>query len=356
MSHHKLIIIGSGPAGYTAALYTARAQLAPVELAGERAGGQLMWTTDIENYPGFPTGKHGQQLMADMRTQAEKFGATVVDAYATAIDVSTRPCKVWTTMPEGEYADNLLSGFDTERYAVLRKKIVALPHAYTADALILAVGANSIMIGVPGEQEYLGRGVSTCAVCDAAFYKDKVALVVGGGDSAMEDTLALTKFTKQVIVVHRRDSFKASKVMQERVLNHPKVSVRWNSAVTKINGNDGGVISATVQTGETSEDVAVNGVFVAIGHRPMSMIAQNQMQLDSHGYIVTRLSASEAGVQLAQQALANGLVAYPSMTSVAGVFAAGDAVDVRYKQAITAAGMGCMAALDAERWLEREVQ
>lgn len=351
MSHHRLIIIGSGPAGYTAAVYAARAQLEPVVLAGERAGGQLMWTTDIENFPGFPQGKDGQELMADMRAQAERFGSVIKLEYATAVDFSARPFRIWNTMPEGISADEVFSGSKGQEYSTLRPQIVTAEPAYTADSVILAVGASSIMLGVKGESEFFGRGVSTCAVCDAAFYRDRTAVVVGGGDSAMEDTLALTKFVKQVTVVHRRDEFKASKIMQERVLSHPKVKVLWNSAVTSINGSDC-VESVTVKTGEKEQQIKTDGLFIAIGHKPMTGFLAGQVALDPHGYIINRLSVSASGVVAAQAALEENLVAYPSMTSVEGVFAAGDGVDVRYRQAITAAGMGCMAAIDAERWLE----
>lgn len=355
MSHHRLLIIGSGPAGYTGAIYAARAQLAPLLLAGERAGGQLMWTSEIENFPGFPKGKSGQELMMDMQTQAERFGTVIKMEYATAIDFSQRPFRVWNTMPKGVIADDVFSGGRGQEYPSLRPAIVAGEPAYTADAVIVAVGAGSIMLAVPGEQEFLGRGVSTCAVCDAAFYKDKTTVVVGGGDSAMEDTLALTKFARSVTVIHRRDEFKASKIMQERVLHHPKVNVLWNSAVTAVNGTTA-VESVTVETNGKTQQIKTDGLFVAIGHRPMTTVLQNQVALDTHGYIVTRTSTSEAGVQAAQAALTDHLVSFPTMTSVEGVFAAGDGVDVRYRQAITAAGMGCMAAIDAERWLEMQEQ
>lgn len=351
MSHHSLIVIGSGPAGYTAAIYASRAQLAPVVLAGERAGGQLMWTTEIENFPGFPTGKDGKELMNDMKAQAERFGSVIKYEYATAVDFSARPFKIWNTIPGDISADEVFSGTKGGEYASLREKIVATEPAYTADSVILAVGASSIMLGVEGEQSFFGRGVSTCAVCDAAFYRGRNTIVVGGGDSAMEDTLALTKFADSVTVVHRRDSFKASKIMSERVLSHPKVTVLWNSEVTSINGSTV-VESATVKTDGKEQIVKTDGVFVAIGHKPMTGFLSGQIALDPHGYIINRVSVSASGVAAASSALENELVAYPSMTSVEGVFAAGDGVDIRYRQAITAAGMGCMAAIDAERWLE----
>lgn len=353
MSHHRLLIIGSGPAGYTAGVYAARAQLDPVILAGERAGGQLMWTTDIENFPGFPKGKRGQELMADMQQQAERFGGVIKLEYATAVDFSARPFRIWNKMPEGVSADEVFSGTRVKEYESLRSGIVAMEPAYTADAVILAVGATSIMLGVPGETEFLGRGVSTCAVCDAAFYKDKTTVVVGGGDSAMEDTLALTKFARSVTVIHRRDEFKASKIMRERVLKHPKVTVLWNSQVTAVTGEQT-VQSVEVITDGQTHTINTDGVFIAIGHQPMTTFLQGQVQLDGHGYIVNSSSVTASGVAAAQGALDGKLVSYPTMTSIEGVFAAGDSVDVRYRQAITAAGMGCMAAIDAERWLEMQ--
>lgn len=359
MEKRKVVIIGSGPAGYTAAVYAARAQLAPLQYTGYKAGGQLMWTTDVENFPGFPSGIEGPKLMAEMRAQAEHFGATMVDEYVSAVDFSQRPFRVWTTLPEG--FDPETAKFESpEAFSEVMDHIRSQPPAAEADAVIITTGAAAILLGVPGESELMGRGVSTCAVCDAAFYKDKETIVVGGGDAAMEDTLALTKFAKSVMVVHRRDQFRASKIMQERVLNNEKVAVLWNSSVTEVLGSDkvtGVKITTTdPNTGEEkTTERSVDGVFVAIGHRPVSQLFQQSLALDSHGYIVTRQSSTEAGIQAAQQALTEAkLVAYPTMTSIEGVFAAGDVVDIRYKQAITAAGQGCQAALDAERWLEAQ--
>lgn len=355
----RLAIIGSGPAGYTAGVYAARAQLAPLLFAGYKAGGQLMWTTDIENYPGFPQGTPGPQLMTAMREQAERFGTTISDQFVTAVDFSTRPFKIWTNLPAGFDPETHQFDSPTE-FERLMTKIKSEPPAAMADSVIVTTGASSIWLGVPGETEFLGKGVSTCAVCDAAFYRDKDTVVVGGGDAAMEDTLALTKFAKSVTVIHRRDSFRASKVMQERVLQHAKVKVIWNSTVKKIVGNEK-VEMIVVQTTDpqsnqvATQEIATDGVFVAIGHRPSSQLFQQSLELDNHGYILTRQSLSQQGVTFAQQALtADGLVAFPTMTSVPGIFAAGDVVDIRYKQAITAAGQGCQAALDAERWLESE--
>jgi len=308
MEQTRVPIIGSGPAGYTAAIYTGRAQLEPTVFAGEQSGGQLMWTTDIENFPGFPKGIAGPQLMMDMRAQAEKFGAKMVDKFVTSVDVTSKPFTIST-------ADS----------------------SFTADSIIIATGAESIMTGVPGEKEFLGRGVSTCAVCDAAFYREKTTFVIGGGDSAMEDTLALTKFAKSVTVLHRRDTFKASKIMQERVLSHEKVTVLWNSVLKEVKG-EGVVKEAVVETNGEEKTLPADGIFVAIGHKPMTQIFKDKIILDDHGYVITGMESEK----------------FPTMTSVEGIFAAGDNVDHRYKQAITAAGIGCSAALDAERWLESQ--
>lgn len=357
MEKRRIVIIGSGPAGYTAGIYVARAQLAPLLFAGYKAGGQLMWTTDIENYPGFPTGIDGKALMADMRQQAVRFGTTILDEFVTAVDFVSRPFRIWTNLPEN-FDPEMQQYSSPEAKNQMDKLIKTEPPAISTDAVIVATGASSIMLGVEGETELLGRGVSTCAVCDAAFYREKTVIVVGGGDAAMEDALALTKFAKSVAIVHRRDSFKASKIMQERVLQHEKISVKWNSSVKKIIGQDK-VEKVIIETTNpdnnqiNTQEVAVDGVFIAIGHRPTTQLFDHALQLDSHGYIVTRQSFSQSGVEAAKEAIgADKLVAYPTMTSVDGVFAAGDVVDIRYKQAITAAGQGCQAALDAERWLE----
>lgn len=359
MSHHKLVIIGSGPAGYTAATYAARAQLAPLVMAGYKSGGQLMWTTDVENYPGFVHGKPGPELMRDMRQQAERFGASVKDEFVGAVDFSARPFKIWRQVDTTVAADELRFA-SPATFASAMEKIKASPADFTADSVIIATGATSIMLGIPGEAELLGKGVSTCAVCDAAFYKDKATIVVGGGDSAMEDAMALTKFARSVTLVHRRDAFRASKIMQQRVLSHPKVKVLWNSQLTEIKG-EGKVQSVVVQTTNPESEqpgitaLPIDGVFVAIGHRPVSQLFQADLKLDEHGYIVTRQSLSNHGIELARKHMTDlGLIAFPTTTSVEGVFAAGDVVDVRYKQAITAAGQGAQAALDAERWLEAQ--
>ncbi len=357
MKKISVAIIGSGPAGYTAGIYAGRAKLNPVILAGEEMGGQLMFTTEVENFPGFPEGIMGPMLVENMKKQAERFGAEVMPKFITAVDFSQRPFKLWTSVPEGVLVTDLIR-MQTDDYLQTAEKIKQKEPDYEAQAVIIATGAVAITLGIPGEKEFMGRGVSVCAVCDAAFYKDKKVYVVGGGDAAMEDTLALTKFAKEVYVIHRRDAFKASKVMQERVLNHPKVKVIWNSEVREVAGEmmikKIKVATKDPKSNEVTKEewLEADGLFLAIGHRPVSNLFAEQIELDSHGYVLTRRSLSADGLKLAEAAVNGGLVAYPSMTSVEGVFAAGDVVDVRYKQAITAAGQGCEAALDAEKWVE----
>lgn len=296
----KLIIIGSGPAGYTAGVYAARAKLEPLILAGETHGGQLMNTTVVENWPGSKAGIMGPALMAEMRDQAQKFGAEILDKNVVKVDFSKRPFMV---------------------------------DDYLAEAVIITTGASSIRLDVPGEKEFFGRGVATCAVCDAPFYKDKVAMVVGGGDSACEDALTLTKYARQVYLVVRRDALRASKIMAERVTTNPKIKILWQSQVKQILGKTK-VEAAVLVNGDK---LVTDGVFLAIGHRPATEIFLGQINLDHKGYIINGASKD-----------------YPTMTNIIGVFAAGDVVDHRYKQAVTAAGMGCMAALDAEKWLENK--
>ena len=348
----EIAIIGSGPAGYTAAIYTSRAQLETTVFAGYQSGGQLMYTTDVENYPGFPEGILGPKMMMQFRQQAERFGTTIQDVHVTAVDFSQRPFKLWTQLPEG--TDPLsLADLTVEQHRELADKIKAGESDYVAQSVIITTGASPVKPGVPGEAELSAKGVSYWAVCDAAFFKEKKTFVLGGGDSAMEDALALAKFSSHVTVIHRRDTFKASKIMQERVLNHEKISVMWNTTLEKISGTDK-VEGITVKENGEEKELPADGVFIAIGHKPQTQIFANQVKLDGHGYVVTRQSATKIGVEQAEAAVEDGLVLYPSMTSVEGVFAAGDNVDVRYKQAVTAAGQGCAAALDAERWLERQ--
>ncbi len=304
MTHERLIIIGSGPAGLTAALYAARADMDPLVFEGSAAGGQLMITTDVENYPGFPDGIMGPELMDQFRKQAERFGARLHQVDVTNVDFSVRPFKVDVGADE-----------------------------YTADAVIVATGASAKWLGIPGEQELTGKGVSACATCDGFFFRDDDLVVVGGGDTAMEEALFLTKFAKKVTVVHRRDEFRASKIMAQRVMEHPKIDIRWNAVVTEIVGDDvvTGVTLEDTATGESSK-MATDGVFVAIGHKPTTELFIDQLDLDENGYLVNGYDGD-------------------THTSVAGVFAAGDVADHTYRQAVTAAGTGCMAAIDAERWL-----
>ncbi len=302
-SDRDVIIIGSGPAGLTAAVYAARADLHPLMIEGIEAGGQLMLTTDVENYPGFVDGIMGPELMELMRKQAARFGTEILTDNVTAVGLSRQPFSVKTSSEE-----------------------------FTARALIIATGASAKMLGVPGEKELLGHGVSTCATCDGFFFKSQDLVMVGGGDSAMEEAIFLTKFASKVTIVHRRDSLRASKIMQDRAFNNDKIEFIWDSVVTEIfgNGKVAGTRIKNLKTGAETE-LAAGGVFVAIGHTPNTSLFEGQLDL-SGGYIVTEGEGTQ--------------------TSVPGVFGAGDVVDFRYRQAITAAGMGCMAAIDAERYLE----
>ena len=322
----NVIVIGGASAGYTAAIYLARATLSPLVLAGENAGGQLMFTTEVENFPGFSKGIRGPDLMMEMRAQAERFGAEIQNANVTKIDFSGGVKRVWVGETE-----------------------------YQAKAVILALGAMSRMLKV-GEENFLGRGVSTCAVCDAAFFKDKTVFVVGGGDAAMEDVLALARFTDKVTVIYRKGEFKASKIMQERV-KEKNISVMWETEVTGVMGeNKLEKIRIKDKAGE--KELPADGLFLAIGHVPATDILKDRVELDGHGYLITKMTAPTA-MQSGGQAMSNQeiwLNDYPTQTSVAGVFGAGDMVDIRYRQAITAAGMGCMAALDAEKFLTGSIQ
>jgi thioredoxin reductase (NADPH) len=314
-NHYKVIIMGSGPAGLTAALYSARANLNPLVIEGFEAGGQLMLTSDVENYPGFTDGILGPDLMDIFRKQAERFGTTFITDDVTEVDFSKQPFAVKV-------------GADT----------------YFADAVIAATGANPKMLQLPNEKRLLGRGVSTCATCDGAFFKEKDLVVVGGGDSAMEEALFLTRFATNVKVVHRRDHLRASKIMQDRAFENDRIDFVWDSVVTDVLGDDSvtGVAVSNVNSGEKSE-LPVSGLFVAIGHTPNTALFKGKLEMDEQDYLVV-------GDKLTNDYDPGS--PFATRTSVEGVFGAGDLVDQVYRQAVTAAGMGCMAAMDAERWLE----
>ncbi len=310
----KVIIIGSGPAGLTAAIYTARANLAPLVLEGEpsstsdQPGGQLMLTTEVENFPGFPEGIMGPELMVRFREQALRFGADILTVKVSRVDLSARPFGVWVGDPD------------------------AAQPTHRAEALIVSTGAQSLMLGLPNEVDLVGHGVSTCATCDGFFFRDHDIAVVGGGDSALEEALFLTKFARSVTLVHRRDTLRASAIMQDRARSNDKIRFRWNTVVDELVGTSRleAVRVRDVTTDEVS-DLGVSGLFVAIGHRPNTDLFKGQLEMEDTGYLVTGPG---------------------SRTNVAGVFACGDVQDHVYRQAITAAGSGCMAAIDAERWLE----
>jgi len=310
----KVLIVGSGPAGLTAAVYAARAQLAPVIIEGEpsstsdQPGGQLMLTTEVENFPGFPDGITGPELMANMRVQAARFGAELLTEKVTRLELGSRPFKAWIGDP------------------------AAIEPTYEAQTVIIATGAQALMLGVPGEDRLLGYGVSACATCDGFFFRDQTIAVVGGGDTALEEALFLTRFAAKVIIVHRRDSLRASRIMQDRALAHEKIEFRWNTQVTEVLGDAkvSGLSVVDTVSGEGST-LDVTGLFVAIGHKPSTSLFADQLELRENGYLKVNEGAK---------------------TSIDGVFACGDVQDHTYRQAITAAGSGCMAAIDAERWLE----
>lgn len=302
----NVIIIGSGPAGLTAAIYAARANLKPLVFEGNQPGGQLTITTEVENYPGFPKGITGPELMDLFREQAQRFGAETVFKNVTKVDFSNKPFKVWIGDEE-----------------------------YSSDSIIIATGASAMMLGLESEKKLFGYGISACATCDGFFYKEKKVLVIGGGDSALEEALFLTKFASEVWLVHRRDEFRGSKIMRDRVFKHPKIHVHWNSVVDEFLGTTEsgltGVILKDTKTGETREDPC-DGVFIAIGHRPNTTIFEGIVGLDDKKYIITKPGSTA--------------------TSIPGVFACGDVQDYKYRQAVTAAGSGCAATIDAEHFLE----
>ena len=303
VEHRKLVIVGSGPAGYTAAIYAGRAELAPVVVAGLQFGGQLMLTTDVENYPGFPQAVSGPEMMELFQKQAERFGSEVLLEDATRVVLTERPFRIETASK-----------------------------SFTADAVVVATGASAKWLGLDSEKRLQNKGVSACATCDGALFRGKPMAVVGGGDTAMEEALFLTRFATQVTVIHRRDKLRASKIMQERALVNPKIAFAWNAAVDEVLGGDyvTGVRLRDLRNGALSE-LPVEAVFVAIGHQPNTQLFQGQIELDDVGYIRVRPGTTR--------------------TSREGVFACGDAMDPVYRQAVTAAGTGCMAAIDAERWL-----
>ena len=311
-NHHEVIIIGSGPAGLTAAIYTARANLSPLVIEGEpsstsdQPGGQLMLTTEVENFPGFPEGVMGPDLMMKFREQAARFSTTFITEKVTKVDFSNRPFSVWVR--------------DTK---------------YTAKSIIVSTGAQSIMLGLENEKRFYGHGLSTCATCDGFFFKGQEIAVVGGGDSAIEEATFLTKFASKVTIVHRRETLRASKIMQQRALSNPKIEFKWNSQVTEILGTQKlqGVGLVDTVTGQKSQ-LDVTGLFVAIGHRPNTDLFKGVLAMEDSGYLKTRPGSS--------------------YTNIDGVFACGDVQDHTYRQAITAAGSGCMAAIDCERWLEAQ--
>ncbi|MDQ6722835.1 MAG: thioredoxin-disulfide reductase [Thermoproteota archaeon] len=306
-NHFDVIIIGSGPSGYTASIYTSRAKLKTLIITGSLPGGQLMTTSEVENYPGFPNGIFGPELMINMKQQSERFGTTLVTDEVTKVDFKTRPFKIYTESS-----------------------------IYTSESVLISTGATPRKLGIESEQTFSGRGISYCATCDGPFFKDQHIVVVGGGDTALEEANFLTKFGKSVKIIHRREHLRASKILQERAFENPKIEFIWNSSVVDIKG-DNKISSITIKNHKTGEEKKLNagGLFVAIGHEPNTSIFKYQVDVDERGYVI---------------------VNNYTKTNIDGVFAAGDVHDYRYRQAITAAGFGCMAALDIEKWLAERKQ
>jgi thioredoxin reductase (NADPH) len=305
---HDVVILGSGPAGYTAALYTARANLKPLLISGYQPGGQLTITSEVENFPGFPTGIQGPELMEHMKAQVDRFGTEIVQAEVKSVDFTKRPFVIHTDL-----------------------------HDHLAHSVIIATGASARLLGIPSEQKLMGFGVSACATCDGFFFKGKRVIVVGGGDTALEEANYLTRFCTEVVIVHRRDQLRGSKIMQERSLANPRISFVWNAEIAEVLGVEEnkvrGVKLRDTKTGAVTE-MAIDGVFVAIGHQPNTGFLKGSLPMDDKGYVLVTPGTSK--------------------TSIPGVFAAGDVADSVYRQAVTAAGTGCMAAIDCERWLEAE--
>jgi len=305
--HHRLVILGSGPAGYTAAIYAARANLNPVVIQGIQPGGQLTTTTDVDNYPGYKDGVQGPEMMADFQAQAERFGTEIIWDHINETDLSKRPFTL-----KGDEG------------------------TYTCDALILATGASAMYLGLPSEEAFSGRGVSACATCDGFFYKGKEVVVVGGGDTAVEEAIYLANICSKVTVVHRRDELRAEKIMQDHLFACENVEMAWSSTLDEVLGDDSGVTGVRLKSAKdgSTREIDVHGVFIAIGHKPNTDFVKGQLEMDETGYLITKGKSTA--------------------TSVEGVFAAGDVADPVYRQAITSAGEGCKAALDVERWLGKQ--
>ncbi len=305
--HHRLIILGSGPAGYTAAIYAARANLNPVVIQGIQPGGQLTTTTDVDNYPGYKDGVQGPEMMADFQAQAERFGTEIIWDHINETDLSKRPFTL-----KGDEG------------------------TYTCDALIIATGASAMYLGLPSEEAFSGRGVSACATCDGFFYRDKEVVVVGGGDTAVEEAIYLANICSKVTVVHRRDELRAEKIMQEHLFACENVEMAWDSVLDEVLGDDSGVTGVRLKSTKdgSTREIDVHGVFIAIGHKPNTGFVKGQLDMDETGYLITEGKTTA--------------------TSVDGVFAAGDVADPIYRQAVTSAGEGCKAALDVERWLGKQ--